>query len=589
MIGAFRGGRRPRSSSACVCADDRHVATGSRRIVDVRWVALGTIAALTAIASAASGQIAQPVDPIRVIPRNVEATVEVRRPRGATVTEPAAAETHDVPIGLQEREGEDPASDTAPLEALDGAAADTMAGTGSIPDVGRDTAWVLLPMIEEWAAESDSSATRTGQFDGKVWSGPRIDLGLSPVAPAPARVFAGNTTPISTPATAGGVRSRPTTAGSTLVTNRDVTGLVYRGAWAANSRYSARDVVTYAGSSWIALDASTNVAPSAQSADSWSVFAARGERGPRGTQGLPGEAGPQGPAGARGAQGLAGPQGAAGAPGPQGAQGATGARGAAGPAGAPGAVGPPGSPGVVYRGAWTSLASYVANDVVTHAGSSWIALDASTNVAPSPQSTGSWSVFAAQGEPGPQGAQGLPGAAGPQGPQGSPGVTGAAGATGAQGPVGARGPAGPAGPQGPIGPQGPPGPAGSDGRIIGGGTSSDEASRSTAVQFMGPFEFGISPLEDDVAVDVSFAGLIDAFEVYALKNPGNGRSWIVTLRIAGYDTLTCTISGSQNRCRELTQAVQINVGDTLSVKVEPYPVGLPNATRLAWRARVTAP
>ena len=74
------------------------------------------------------------------------------------------------------------------------------------------------------------------------------------------------------------------------------------------TQYAATDVVTYQGSSYVALSTSTNVAPigASLSATNWAVVAQAGATGPTGP------AGPQGPTGAAGATGTTGLQGAAG-------------------------------------------------------------------------------------------------------------------------------------------------------------------------------------------------------------------------------------------------------------------------------------
>jgi hypothetical protein len=72
----------------------------------------------------------------------------------------------------------------------------------------------------------------------------------------------------------------------------------------------------------------------------------------------------------------------------------------AGPAGPPG---PPGSPGPVvnWRGAWSSSATYAINDAVSSAGSSYLAIGASSN---SPPPSAAWTLMAQVGATGPPGA-----------------------------------------------------------------------------------------------------------------------------------------------------------------------------------------
>ena len=220
--------------------------------------------------------------------------------------------------------------------------------------------------------------------------------------------------------------------------------------------------------------------------------------------------------------------GAQGPPGPQGPEGPQGAQGVSGPIGPVGPQGPSGPAGVNNRGTWVSTTAYQINDSVGYGGSSWIALIANTDSAPS-NNNPNWQLLAAKGinnqgswvssvnyqvddavsdggqfwlavapnldsEPstlnpnwqlvsasgatgptgaagpqGPAGTTGPAGASGPQGPQGPTGATGATGATGPQGTqgltgatgaTGATGPMGPTGAMGATGPQGPQGPTG---------------------------------------------------------------------------------------------------------------------------------
>jgi len=100
--------------------------------------------------------------------------------------------------------------------------------------------------------------------------------------------------------------------------------------------------------------------------------------------------------------------------------------------------------GFSARGNWLATATYVPNDIVTYAGSSWRARQNSTNVTPR-ASAPEWALFARNGH------------------AGAAGATGAQGPAGAQGATGLQGPAGPAGPQGTQGPPGATGPQGGPG------------------------------------------------------------------------------------------------------------------------------
>ena len=121
--------------------------------------------------------------------------------------------------------------------------------------------------------------------------------------------------------------------------------------------------------------------------------------------------------------------------------------------------GPPGPPGLIFTNQYNPTTPYVLTDVVTFAGSSYVAVARSTGIPPigDPASTATWAVLAQQGAIGPQGLQGTTGPIGPIGPQGLTGPAGARGVSGSQGIAGTTGPSGPSGPAGPVGATGPAG------------------------------------------------------------------------------------------------------------------------------------
>ena len=108
-----------------------------------------------------------------------------------------------------------------------------------------------------------------------------------------------------------------------------------------------------------------------------------------------------------------GAKGDTGATGPQGIQGDTGPQGIQGETGPQGIQGIQGTVANSHEGAWNSATAYSTGDLVTHSGSTWIALQDSTNETPAENAF--WSIFAAKGDTG---------ATGPQGPQGIQGVPG---------------------------------------------------------------------------------------------------------------------------------------------------------------------
>ncbi len=130
----------------------------------------------------------------------------------------------------------------------------------------------------------------------------------------------------------------------------------------------------------------------------------------------------------------------------------------------------PAESGMNFKGEFDLDTTYVANDVVTYDGGSWVYF-LSVGVAGQPPGEGSsfWKLLGRAGATGPagpagpKGDTGAAGAAGPTGPKGDTGAAGAAGPTGATGAAGAAGATGPAGPKGDTGATGPAGPAGDPG------------------------------------------------------------------------------------------------------------------------------
>jgi Phage Tail Collar Domain/Collagen triple helix repeat (20 copies) len=122
-------------------------------------------------------------------------------------------------------------------------------------------------------------------------------------------------------------------------------GFTFRGPWAAATVYSAKDVVSEGGSSYIALAANASVDPAADvggAGGHWALIAAAGATGSPGAPGAQGPAGAAGAVGPAGLQGSTGAAGAAGPTGPTGLQGPPGTTGSAGPMGPTGATGPAG-------------------------------------------------------------------------------------------------------------------------------------------------------------------------------------------------------------------------------------------------------
>ena len=274
----------------------------------------------------------------------------------------------------------------------------------------------------------DLTGVTAGQvltFDGTSWTAVTAAGGQGAQGPA------GPTGPTGATGATGSVGATGATgpqgpagvAGATGAAGTNGSGFAFRNAFVASASYAIDDVVTFNGSSYVAILASAgpgnptpNLNPSA-----WSVMAqvgAAGATGAQGPAGTTGATGPQGAAGATGAQGPTGPQGL------QGLIGLTGAQGQSGAAGTNGT-------GFDFRDAFDPSASYAIDDVVSFNGSTYVAVVASAGPSnPNPDVNTDWSVMAQQGA---TGATGVEGAAGPQGLQGLTGATGSQGSAGAAG------------------------------------------------------------------------------------------------------------------------------------------------------------
>jgi hypothetical protein len=74
----------------------------------------------------------------------------------------------------------------------------------------------------------------------------------------------------------------------------------YLGTWSSATSYSINNVVTYNGTSWIAVAANSNITPGSDGGADWAVFAAAGSNGVNGTNGINGVNGADGAPGTPG-------------------------------------------------------------------------------------------------------------------------------------------------------------------------------------------------------------------------------------------------------------------------------------------------
>jgi hypothetical protein len=159
------------------------------------------------------------------------------------------------------------------------------------------------------------------------------------------------------------------------------------GEWSFTESYDNHEVVSYQGSSFIAVNNNSGSQPYLGSLD-WQLIAQAGNPGDSGATGDPG------------------------------------------PAGADGS----GFPGYNYRGIFEAYGEYSTNDIVNFDGSSYVCKQY-TGFGSDIFNDSYWQLFASKGAPGDPG--------GPQGPQGEPGPMGETGGQGEPGPAGPAGPAGP--------------------------------------------------------------------------------------------------------------------------------------------------
>jgi hypothetical protein len=180
------------------------------------------------------------------------------------------------------------------------------------------------------------------------------------------------------------------------------------------------------------------------------------------------------------------------------------------------------------------------------------------------------------GDPGPQGPKGDKGDTGPQGPIGPTGATGPQGPQGIQGPKGDTGDMGPTGLQGAAGlpgekgDKGDKGDTGAVGPTIMMGTSGGSSLSGTQPRYGILGGSGINSKEGSVQQVLPVAGIANNFYVRISTQPGSGKSYTFTLRKNSADTpLTCTIIGTATACNNDSDAISLNSGDVISIKITP--------------------
>lgn len=276
--------------------------------------------------------------------------------------------------------------------------------------------------------------------------------------------------------------------GGTGATGATGAGLTWESTYDPATTYNIDDLVSYQGSSYIAIGTTTGNLPT--NATYWDLVAQKGDIGNTGASGTAGGVGGtgatgSGSTGATGASGGVGASGASfvwesvyvgstaydvdqvvfyqgssyicilattgnvptnatywdlmsqmggtGASGTAGTNGNTGSSGAVGGSGATGSTGPAGATGVSinWTGPYDNTVTYNLNDAVSYNGSAYIAIG--TTLAHLPTDPTYWDLMASMGNTGATGAVGNTGAVGASGTNGGAGNTGATGASGSAG------------------------------------------------------------------------------------------------------------------------------------------------------------
>jgi hypothetical protein len=161
-----------------------------------------------------------------------------------------------------------------------------------------------------------------------------------------------------------------------------------------------------------------------------------------------------------------------------GSSGSSGTSGSSGSNGTDGTSGTSGSSGVGFRiiGEWDNTTNYLANDMVSYNGSSYIAIQDNINKIPSIE-VSYWLLQSLAGSNGTSGTSGTDGTSGTSGSSGSDGTSGTSGSSGTDGTSGTSGSSGTNGTSGTSGSSGSSGTSGSSGSS---GTSGSSGSSGTS-------------------------------------------------------------------------------------------------------------
>jgi hypothetical protein len=119
--------------------------------------------------------------------------------------------------------------------------------------------------------------------------------------------------------------------------------------------------------------------------------------------------------------------------------------------------------------------------------------------------------------------------------------------------------------------------------IIGGGTGTSTLHR-TQTRYIPMFDAGMSATESDIQQPMPVAGTISDFYIILNGSPGNNNSYTFVVRKNGASTtVTCTISDTDTTGSDLTNFVDFDIGDLISIMATP--ASSPTARSMHWTAK----
>jgi hypothetical protein len=104
--------------------------------------------------------------------------------------------------------------------------------------------------------------------------------------------------------------------------------------------------------------------------------------------------------------------------------------------------------------------------------------------------------------------------------------------------------------------------------VIGGSSGITGGSHISPGDFIGLFTGNSSSNEIDVQNIFPTSGTFGNFFAYVNAAPGGTNSWVFTVRKNGANqAVTCTVSGSNQSCSDLTHTTTFAQGDVITIQV----------------------